>query len=543
MSTFDNYIFYTQEHFMRSIGYNPQINLLSLTKQQILDNALAVHKNRINDSINNKFLTEEQQQQVEDLLKGDWVNEFNRGQQNKTWADEFGEGELKSAIENIRHNIKKETPSISTFTKQLSTLIDTVEKYYAPTLKQYSKAVVNRFIEDKTVGSKSSKGIDSTAGRILETLKANYQGRAFRVLDYSGIEVDELSGSLGKLAVLKSQLNTTEGRNYLKNLGADGRRAFWKSIFPKVQKWIDDFNSLVGEIGEIKSLTSGTEQTKKIFDDFHYSLGAQLHSTHRQKGGSGIYTEMFLREDKRLFEDFNNIIEKYGKSLGTPYSMLNNASDSKADSVLQITDNEVIGSLGFSIKEYQQYGDLSNLTHADIHLQSNSTMLTLLLRESAFSYQDLIFLINIAASTTDSPNLDGSIESHYDNLLQSQWDKLKEQLLYRSFYAALAGLGGQNDRVFFMGLNGKIISITDIINNIKNNTDKAKTIYGNVKGRGFDRSVYQKINKNNFDIGPRSKVYGEYRSEKVRMEAMREMQLTKIDISIRLNQLQQLLYN
>lgn len=542
MRAFENYIYYTQEHFMRSISYNPQIKLLSQTKQQILDNALKVHKDRINDSINNKMLTQQQEQQVEDLLKGDWVNDFNKAQVDKTWTEEFGDGDLKSAIEKLQQNISKEAPSISTFTRQLSALIGTVEQYYAPTIKQYSAAVINKFISNKQVGAERTKGMESVSGRILETLRSSYSGQAFRVMSQSDVEVDKLSASLGKLAVLKSQLSSTNGRAYLRSLGTDGRRAFWKDIMPNIQKWINDFNALAAEIGQMESLKNGTVETKKILDELEYFFGTQLKSTHRDSGGSGIYTKMFLNEDKRLYQDFDNIIGKYGKSNGTPYSMLNDASQPKADSVIQINGNTVIGSLGFSTKEYQQYGDLSNISSADIHLQSSSTMLTLLLREANFSYQDLIFLINMASATTNSPELDGTQNSKYDSLLQTQWDKLKEQLLYRSFYAALAGLGGQNDRVFFMGINGKVISVTDIINNIKNNVDKTKTIYGNIRGKGFDRSVYQKLNTSNFDIGPRSKAFGEYRSERMRADAMRQMQMTKIDISIRLNQLQQLLY-
>lgn len=536
-----NYIYYTQEHFMDSIG-NSEIRLLSQTKEEILDNAIKMHKDRIKATINHKGLSSEESEQVEDLLKGDWISSFNQqaDSQNYTWASSLSGGSIKVAIEQLQNEVSKESVSIINFTKQLNNLISIIENQYSETLKTYTSEVIKKFTENKQIGSKSSKGITSVSGRILETLRSSYSGQAFRVLNYDNVDADKLSASLGKLAVLKSQLSSTNGKAYLKSLGSDEKKAFWKDVIPKVKKWLDDFNALVGEIGMIEVIKKGTKETQTEFKELQENLLSHIQSTHRMKGQSGILVDARLREDKRLYEDFNNIENWYGKKQGSPYAMIANASNSKADSVIQINENSVTGSIGFSTKEYTTLDITKSIVPADIHFQSNSTMLTLLLREANYSYQDLIFLINMAAATTDSPLLDGTTNDKYDAMLAAEWDKLKDQLLYRAFYATLAGLGGQNDRVFFLGINGRIISVDNILSEIRNNLSKNKII-DNTRGEGFNRNEYQSMNKSYFITGPRSRAYGEARSGWIRGMSMRLMQQTKIDISLRLSDLKTLL--
>ena len=198
----------------------------------------------------------------------------------------------------------------------------------------------------------------------------------------------------------------------------------------------------------------------------------------------------------------------------------------------------VIGQVGINVPKAQDI-TFNNLTGGtSVVIQGNTPMLTLMLREAEMSYNDVVTAINIASAVPYHPSLLGyrTSESNFEDELEVVWQNLIEQLKYQAFYNALAGLGGSNENVFFMSISGQVYSIIDILQRFRSNPVNTLSFSNGVMstGNGLQRAAYQKINQAAFIEGPRSKIYGQARSEKVRPSAMNLMQNTKLNISMNL---------
>ena len=224
--------------------------------------------------------------------------------------------------------------------------------------------------------------------------------------------------------------------------------------------------------------------------------------------------------------------------------MFANTNQPKADTVINWTDGSVSGQTGISVKKAEDLTVNRLINNVNIKIQSNTPLLTLMLREAEMSYNEVLVAVNIAAALPTHPSLLNVRKdaSNYEDMLETTWQNLIEKIKYQSFYSALAGLGGENERVYFMSLNGTIFSIGDLLTRIQNNAGSVSwSAYAGKKaitsGQGLYRSAYQEINKESFVEGPRSKSYGLVRSDKVRPSALSLLQDTKVNISMNLAQI------
>lgn len=103
-------------------------------------------------------------------------------------------------------------------------------------------------------------------------------------------------------------------------------------------------------------------------------------------------------------------------------------------------------------------------------------------------------------------------------------------------------MGGKNQEVYFLGVNNKIIPITDVLLQFRETINKGSRFsILTSSGNGFNRNFFQEVNKKAFIEGPRSRLgYGEERSEDVRGKLMRELQQTRISTYIDIVGLSQL---
>jgi hypothetical protein len=93
-----------------------------------------------------------------------------------------------------------------------------------------------------------------------------------------------------------------------------------------------------------------------------------------------------------------------------------------------------------------------------------------------------------------------------------------------------------------MALNGRIFTMSQILNNIRQNVEAGKNVsIISYDGPGFDRDRYQQINRNNFvDEGDRD-VAAQMRSEQTQAQLMALLYSTKVSTSLNLYGLSSLL--
>ena len=147
------YIYYTQQHMVEEYASDiSTLQNLQITKNQILDNAIAKHQQRMKQDTGQ--LSDQDSKKIEDLLYGDgWVDNLNQRKSNSgaTRAGDYGYSDIVAQIASLKSSIKSKSSSVSNFTKQLSAFITTVEKEYNPIRNEYAKAVVDKFVKNNRV--------------------------------------------------------------------------------------------------------------------------------------------------------------------------------------------------------------------------------------------------------------------------------------------------------------------------------------------------------------------------------------------------------
>lgn len=506
---------------------------IQAVKNQILDNAIAKHQAR-QDKLIASQLSESDSAKVEDILIGDdWVNQLRQSLNGKT-GGEYLSADLMAQIQNLRATISQEIPNISQYVKQLSSLITAVEKEYRPIRDSYVRSVVKYFTSNSRVGITSSRG-KSLQARIIESLIGQYRGQAFKVSDRvtKANPQAELNESLGKLATLSRMLNSSGGKQYISNMSSGDQRAFWGEVLSSTNDWLDDVSNLFEKAGILAGAQEALSKEKEVLE------GLDIKSTQGswgQRKNIGIHKT--LKRDSRLTADLARMDQEFNKGKNTLNQMFRNTMNPKASLQLQWGAGGVIGQVGINVPKAQDISFNSLTGSTSVIIQSNTPMLTLMLREAEMSYNDVVTAINIASAVPYHPSLLGyrTAESNFDDELEAVWQNLMEQLKYQAFYNALAGLGGSNENVFFMSISGQVYSVMDILQRFRSNPINTLSFSNGVMsaGDGLQRAAYQKINQTAFIEGPRSKIYGQARSEKVRPSAISLMQSTKLNISMNL---------
>ena len=115
--------------------------------------------------------------------------------------------------------------------------------------------------------------------------------------------------------------------------------------------------------------------------------------------------------------------------------------------------------------------------------------------------------------------------------------------MYRSILGTLASIDAADDQVFYMSLNGRLFTISSILQNIQENLNREKNVAGLnvITGEGFNRNIYQNINRKNFDENGTREEAAQMRSQNTLTEAMSVLQDTKVQTSLNFYNLKNLL--
>lgn len=550
MVTAGQYIYYTQRHLIRDEA-SQIVSLTKETKQGILKNAIKKQNKRKQKLLSAGDLSDSQRDILDDFLNNNskWVDELNQVSLKDSSAEQSYPATYEAAMM-LYNNISKKTITQKQFISQLNNFLNVVEKEYLGNngiLKDYTNYVTKEFINNKRLGGPkiNQKAGGSVSGRIIESIVNKTRSKAFKVSNYTEINSSskKLDSALLKLTALKAALgksaNFGGGFSYIAS--KKDSKEYWDEVKQVTMKLVGDFRALVGEQGALQNIVKGSEKTKNLFEKMENELHMTLDSTHYEKGvKDGVFFTSFLKEDPRLKEDLEKIVE-LEKAKGSIYSIFNTTSNQpKADISIFGGNNSVTGKLGISVKDYEEYVGKDGLTKVKIDLQSSTPLLTLMLRECEYSYDDLTTFINIGAARPVHPAYHRP-ETRYENALSNMWEKIKENIQYRATLSALAGFGGKYEEVYYLDFNNNVISVSDVLDHLLNTLSYGSSIkFSSVKGDGLDRAVYQKMNEANYVLGKRNSANSESRSSATRTDAIAKLYKTKVDIALNLTQIQAL---
>lgn len=551
------YIYYTQRHLIRDRASN----IASITrenKQKIVQNAITKQEKRKQELLSSNELSDSQRNVLEDFLNNNskWVEELNSANTKSTSAEQG----YPATYEAMRALIAATEEGASTqaqFIKQLNNFLNTVEKEYLgnnKVLSDYTKYVTNMFINNKRVGSvqgnKNAQG--NIAGRIIEACIRNTRTKAFRVRDYAGVTESskKLDSALLQLTALRAALGRSSnygggtsymsGRVYSTDENKKTKTTYWDRVREVVKSLVEDFRPLVGEMGALQNVTTGSGETLKIFNDMERELKGAFGSTHYEKGNR-ISCVTRLENDPRIKQDLQKIVD-LGKAKGRIFSMYNSTTNhSKADISFFSSDDKVQGKLGISVKDYETHVDTSGIGITDIKLQSSSPLLTLMLRECEYSYDDLVTIMNIGAARPVHPAYKERAETQYESSLNSMWERIKENVQYRAVLSALAGLGGENEQVFYLNANNVVYSVTDILSHLSDTLTAGSSVKFSKIDEHMNRSKLQALNERNYVEGHRDDKHSTPRSEATRTDIMAAWYNAKVNVTLSLAQMQNLL--
>lgn len=550
------YIYYTQRHLIRDRA--PQIaSITRENKQRIVQNAIAAQEARKQKLLSSDGLSDSQINVLEDFLNNNskWVEELNSTNTKPTSAEQG----YPATYEAVSALIKSTEEGVSTqaqFIKQLSNFLNTVEKEYLgnnKVLSDYTKYVTKMFINNKRIGSvqgnKNAQG--DIAGRIIEACIRNARTKAFRVNDFAGVTESskKLNSALLQLTALRAALGRSSnyggGTSYMSGriYSTDEKgnnKMYWDRVKEVVRELAKSFQSLVGEMGALQSVITGSEKTLKVFDDMERELKGTFGSTHYEKGNR-VSCATRLRNDPNIKQDLKKIVD-LGKTKGSIYSMFNTTiNQPKADLSFFSSDDKVSGKLGISVKDYETHVDASGIKITDISLQKSSPLLTLMLRECEYSYDDLTTIMNIGAARPVHPAYKWRAETNYEGALSSMWERIKENVQYRAVLSALAGLGGENEQIYYLNANNVVYSVTDILTHLSNTLTAGSSVKFSKIDEHMNRSKLQALNEKNYIEGHRDATHAVPRSEATRTDIMAAWYNAKIDVTLNLAQMQNLL--
>jgi hypothetical protein len=550
------YIYYTQRHLIRD--HASDIALITReNKQRIVQNAIAEQEKRKQELLSSDGLSDSQRSVLEDFLNNNskWVEELNSTNTKPTSAEQ-GYPATYEAMSALMKAAEEGASTQAQFVKQLNNFLDTVEKEYLGNnrvLSDYTKYVTKMFINNKRVGSvqgnQNAQG--NIAGRIIEACIRNTRTKAFRVRDYAGVTESskKLDSALLQLTALRAalgrSLNYGGGTSYMSgrvySTDKNGKvKTYWDRVREVVRQLVRDFQSLVGEMGVLKSVTTGSKETLEVFETMERELNGIFGSTHYEKGNR-ISCVTKLREDDRIRQDLQKMVD-LEKTNGRVFSMYNTTTNHpKADISFFSSDDKVQGKLGISVKDYETHIDASGINVTDIKLQNSTPLLTLMLRECDYGYDELVTIMNIGAARPVHPAYKGRAETQYESSLNSMWERIKENVQYKAVLSALAGLGEENERVFYLSANNVIYSVTDILSHLSNTLTVGSSVKFSKIDEHMNRSKLQALNERNYIEGHRDKEHATSRSEATRLDIMAAWYNAKINVTLNLAQMQSLL--
>ncbi len=513
MPAVNDYIFLLQNDFIAQRGGN--INaLISKTKGSILQRAVEQHEQRLAAFGGGDLKKARSILENEDLMK-----QMNQQIEEPTATAAAFPATFEAALQ-VFESANSKIIDASEFSQRLDNFLSTLDnEYFGVGLKEeYYRQVRGNFIANRALGRQIGSQATVEERMYASLMDSKYTGKAFYLNKTeigSKVEASKLNSSVGKIYALKGLIDAG---------GAGDSQNFWQDVAYRIKKWMNDFLGSVGEVAFYEAFVKGESQ---FFKSLKGHINTRFFAQLSGNSTSGVNFDCRFSEDPTLTAMYKRLEKELGS--GKAYSVRNNKTN-VSDINIKINQDGVVGTAGISVKDYR-LNDITDGSKAfNIHTQSNTPLLTFLLRECEFSTSELVTLMNVGAALYTVDSLAGA------------WETIQEQVKYRGILATLAGLEGTTDQVYYMALNGRIFTMSQILNNIRQNVEAGKNVsIISYDGPGFDRDRYQQINRNNFvDEGDRD-VAAQMRSEQTQAQLMALLYSTKVSTSLNLYGLSSLL--
>lgn len=543
MAAVNDYIFLTQQHFLEQRGNNYG-HLLQDTKQDILKNAIKQQTARQEQrfqSVSGKTLEE-----LHDILHSEnLIKELNSEQEIDSAVDAYYPN-AREAIANLSGEIKQAGTNVEEFKKVLDNFLSKIDQDFPLLRDNYYKAIKANFMANRLWGKVAARGDTEEARLYAAIMDSNYRMKVFRypIAELNDSNLNSIPSELLRLYTLRGLLDSS----------LTDRDGFWDGVGKSVLNWVGQIKNWLAENAVLKAYVQGDSKFfEKLLDELHVDI-KNTSLSGSQTSGVGISVTQRFEENgdlKSLYEELKQYREKqgYGDRSGNIYS-IRNAHTNVSDIKITSSDSNVTGFIGITVKDYESLKIAADGNLLNVHIQSNTPLLTLLLREANFSVSDLITFINIGATIPGFGDRNKYLETGDrdsrlgGDMLVGIWNNLKEQLPYRAVLAALAGFDTSDDQAFFMALNGKIFTIQQVLSSMLDvvNNNQVAAHLTTISGQGLNQWYLRDINDAAFSPVRKGQTIEEAKQERssnVRQAIMNEFYETKLNVSISLANLSQ----
>lgn len=488
-------------------------------KDQIFDRHIANFKSRV--AARKKTFAENgiTFKTIEDLFERERFSELGRiPDKSIKLADGTISDGLPASAQAI---LKAKTDEISTISEAVQLIQNFLNTYFnneAETqelIKLYGEEILDYFISSKT----RMKGFGKASDAIVNSILSNYNHKFFQKM---GAKYGDLNTEIAKMISLVENLPKAE-----ESFSDADKKDIIGTILAKCRGWILQLSKVTGEI----AVQQGLIKVTKEFADSINVLASQIQHTGNQK------SKVRVKVDDRIDRDLN--------LLGKTNTFTSTAN---GDVSIVVDDSKVSGSIGFTVKNDSNikigHNGLGITTTGDIKIKQSSPLLYMMIHDLGMSGAAIHQFKQLAVvQDEDSPGAYRASRP-MDNP-DVMWSELMLKVKYKLFLNALVGVAGTMNQSMYFVANGYIYSIGDILESVASgNPEQTLRMIENTRNGstgGLNRSIYAEMARGMWEgskPGQRlSKYYAAQRAEKVEPYATKMLYDTKVNISMRLNDL------
>lgn len=331
-----------------------------------------------------------------------------------------------------------------------------------------------------TKGNKNNK----VANGLLRSILNQQEQKFFKVRENAPAEMD---AALSKILVLIQTLpdvniKTSQYRTSKKSLSQSQTLRGESQILEKLYQKVYNF----------------FQQSFKVVGEASLATGLQLAETHGLlKISEGLSPQRMgdksLNLNYKIDNRFKQEIEEGKQNLKRQTKRTGKSDvNYKFEGSIESGQGVVTAEAGFTVKDYKSLTFTGNegiqTINGQITLQESTSLLVALGREANLSTQERHNFAQLAVAHSYNGN-----EGSYDDT----WNNMINYISERMFLNAVAGMKNSSESALFIVLNGKIFTISDLLNEFINNSDSYVKLAVN-KGdvNGLTRSTYMDMSYN-----------------------------------------------
>lgn len=429
----------------------------------------------------------------------------------------------QAALNNLQNNLN----SLSNFADAMKNVVDVMysDNTLRTVLDGYAAQLVLEAKNNNSImgrgGTKGNKN-NKVANGLLRSILNQQEQKFFKVRENAPAEMD---AALSKILVLIQTLpdvnvKTSQYRTSKQSLSQSqtlrGESQMLEKLYQKVYNFF--------------------QQSFKVIEEASLATGLQLAETHgllkiSEELSPQRMGDKSLNLNYKIDNRFKQEIEEGKQNLKRQTKRTGKSDvNYKFEGSVESGQGVVAAEAGFTVKDYKGLTFTGNegvqTINGQITLQEGTSLLVALGREANLSTQERHNFAQLAVAHSYNGN-----EGSYDDT----WNNMINYISERMFLNAVAGMKNSSESALFIVLNGKIFTISDLLNEFINNSDSYVKLAVN-KGdvNGLTRSTYMDMSYNewrgNRDV--HNQFLAKIRSQHLYTNVLRKWASTKLQISL-----------